>query len=800
VLLMLLPVAAMAAAITLITTVSPTAEETVTNRMGVAQYGFDAGGHATTAALQAVLPAQATVEPWSYDLVLLVLPGQTFYVSARSMDLEGLAKGMLSITDGRQPHNQQEVAVNADVAELAGVGIGDSIELEGFGTPTVVGLVEDPVQIRGPLVQLDASVAREMAEGLRSGATTSWLVSDPSGELADSPYIDDRMGCGTPGCDFHGYSRARAAYGSADPSPAVLVLGGLALVEAILIAAAAFAVGVRRRQRELGLLAAAGGEPRHLASVVLSEGGLLGGIAAVGGVALGLLGIVAVSPWLDEAFNRRVGPVEISPVYVFMAGAIGLSACLLAAVVPARAAARIPVLLALSGRRPPLSPARRLLVLGLAMVALGVVLTSAGAALRFGDPTGASNTLSTVFLLIGAISGVLGFGACGPWLVDRLEKFGLRLPPSARIALRDTARARSRNGPIVTAILAAFAATVAVSAYFASRDAESAAYWQPWARADQLVVRGVGAATAGPQAAAALGALAAAPVPPLASSSDDEAYAYVYIVDRTAPADDEFLASEPTIGDAELLRAMGAESAASALARGEIVVLLEEARDLPAVTVVINDEDAEVVDELILPATVVATGLIYSGVTDAVMSPATAERLGLSAGYVSQYVIRLPRPVTAADVALAAGFAAQQPATFADAALGPLPPNLLFRAVLIVFSLLFALSVTGIAVALGEAESRPDQRTLLAIGADPGMRRRIAAARAGVLGLMAGLLAVPAGLLPAWGLIGSSDAPFVVPIPEVVAAVVILPLAGIVGALLLTRRIPSWSALREAGS
>ncbi|HLB43901.1 MAG TPA: ABC transporter permease, partial [Candidatus Limnocylindrales bacterium] len=552
---MLLPVAAMAAAITLITTVSPTAEETPTNRMGVADYEVQPGRGATTDELLALLPADAQVEPWSYDLVRLVAPGRLINVSARSMDLEGLARGKLVITDGRQPHNQQEVAVSTAVADFAGVGVGDRIELEDWGTPIVVGLVEDPFWINGPLILLDASIAREMGNGERSGATTQWLLNVPDGALDGAPWIDDSTVCMTSVCNFQGYSRAWASRSSADPSPAVLVLGGLALVEAVLIAAAAFAVGVRRRQRELGLLAAAGGERRHLAGTVLGEGALLGGIAGVMGVGLGVLAIVAMSPWLDEAFNRRVGPVDLSPAYLFLAGAIGLIACLLAAAVPARAAARIPVLLALSGRRPPLSPARRLLVIGLVMVAGGVVLTSTGATVRLGDPTGASNTLSTVFLLVGAICAVLGFGASGPWLIERLERFGFRLPPSARIALRDTARARSRNAPIVTAILAAFAATVAVSAYFASRDAEAAADWRPWARADQLVIRGVGAATAGPEAAAALGAIASAPVPALFSSSEGETY--VELEDRTAPEGDRWVASQPTVGDAELLRALG---------------------------------------------------------------------------------------------------------------------------------------------------------------------------------------------------------------------------------------------------
>jgi len=157
----------------------------------------------------------------------------------------------------------------------------------------------------------------------------------------------------------------------------------------------------------------------------------------------------------------------------------------------------------------------------------------------------------------------------------------------------------------------------------------------------------------------------------------------------------------------------------------------------------------------------------------------------------------LPRPVVDADVATAATIASQQPETRADASIAPTRPDETFRLLLVFLSLLFALTVTGIAVALGEAESRPDQRTLLAIGADPGIRRRISAARAGVLALMAGLLAVPAGLLPAWGLLASRGSPLVVPYTEVFAAVIVLPVAAILGALLLTRRIPEWSALRQ---
>lgn len=788
VLLMLLPVAAMAGAITLLATVSPTAEETATHRMGAADYEFQGGGdEATTDALTAELPQGAVVEPWSYDVAPLVLPGRTISVNAWSMDLDGLARGKLEITDGRQPQNQQEVAISAAVAALASVGVGDSIELQGWGTPTVVGLVEDSFDIKGRLVLLDASVAREMASGQRAGASPVWLARVPG---SDDTFIE--VACGAIGCVFSGYSRHYSPESTDDESSGVLVIGGLALVEAILVAAAAFAVSVRRRQRDLGLLAAAGAEGRHLAGTVLSEGALLGGLAAVLGVAIGVSFIAVATPWLDDLTNRRIGTVVLNPLFLLLAGGVGLLACLIAAAVPARAAARLPVLVALSGRRPPQSSARRILAVGLILVVSGVVLTSTGAAMRLAEPT---NSLSMLMLLGGAIVGVLGFGASGPWLIERLERLGLGLPPSVRIALRDTARARSRNSPIVTAILAAFAATVAISAYFASNDAVNAAHWQPWLRADQIIVQGEGADRAGSDAAAALNAFAGAPIPWLVGSDGHQVF--VSIDDRQTGE-----AWTVTIGGSELLKALGAESATADLDEGGVVLLTSTGSKVPEnVKLVIFDGDTggELASET-LAATPVATGLNAGGRTDAVISVATADRLGLSPGETSTYVIRLGQPVVEADVAQVAAFAAQQSNTWADASFGPPKPQELFRFILVAISLLFALSVTGIAVALGEAESRTDQRTLLAVGADPGIRRRIAAARAGVLALMAGLLAVPAGLLPAWGLLGSRNAPFVVPIPEVIAAVIILPLAGIVGALLLTRRIPAWSALREAGS
>jgi len=153
--------------------------------------------------------------------------------------------------------------------------------------------------------------------------------------------------------------------------------------------------------------------------------------------------------------------------------------------------------------------------------------------------------------------------------------------------------------------------------------------------------------------------------------------------------------------------------------------------------------------------------------------------------------------VSAVQMARAGEIAQAHPRTSVNVERGPQRPGEAFRLLLFMASLAFALSITGVAVALGEAETRPDQRTLLALGADPAVRRRITAARAGVLAIIAGVLAVPAGLLPVWGLLFTAEAPIVLPLPEVLGALAMLPLTAILGAALLSRPIPPWSAYRK---
>ncbi len=793
-LLVLLPVAAMVGGVAVYRTTQPTVESQDVERMGRAD--LIAQG-ISEEKLRSYLPDGSIVEPVGFGDGRLIVPGAKPQVTIRAVALDGLAQGMLVLLDGRLPKGASEVAISAPTTEISKVGVGGTLTLDGGPPLAVVGLVENPTYLLDRLVLVDPRSFETGTEGVGT-----WLVGLPEGADAEAIVASTYVGESeerTAYIDSRQSSRLTAFGG--DSVSAILVLGTLALVEAALIASAAFAVSIRRRQRELGLLAATGATPRQLAGTVVAEAAILGAVAAVGGVVVGIGGALALTPWLDELTQRRNGPLVIDTVGISGPVLIGLAAALIAAVAPAAAVQRLPVLVALSGRRPPEAPARRALGLGLAMVAISLAMTLVGAGTHTGE-------VLPYFLMVGgAILGTLGFGACGPWILERLEGVAARLPLAGRIAFRDTARARSRSSPIVTAVLASFAATVALGTITVSN--ADADYGTSSIYPDQIVIQGAGAETAGQEVAKLEDAVAGVAMPKL--MVPPPAWFWIEALGARDENGEPITWGSPgayvpptydtaTVATPEVLAMTRAEAAAPALAAGKVVILAEEPMTTDVVEIAVQEDPnaAEPTRRVRYPAEVVVLDVLTGGVYPSVLLPAAiAEEMGLEEGPREVYLVRFDHEVTQADVDRAAVYAARLPDTFAFSALSSGLPAGLFRLVLIGLALLFALSVTGIAVALGEAEARPEQRSLLALGADAPLRRRIAAARAGVLALLAGLLAVPAGLLPVWGLLLNRQQPLVVPWLEVAGAVAALPLLAIIGGWLLSRPIPAWSAFRS---
>ncbi|MET3935962.1 FtsX-like permease family protein [Arthrobacter sp. OAP107] len=315
-------------------------------------------------------------------------------VMAKAVDaLNPAFTGKYTLLDGRPAAADDEILVSPGALERFGIRLGDRLTTAD-GTFAVVGTLRDATYSDGnPILFLrpgQAAMGSPAAPGNPLGETMYYLVG-PKPVQWDQIRDLNRDGIAV-------LSRAVALdppvpSGAATGSEAMpgagyvagVLIGTLALLEVGLLAGAAFAVGAKRQVRELALLAASGAEAPTVRAVVTAAGLWLGAIAVAAGAVLGAGGAAAV-----VAVARHLGSVRFPGFHLDMlptvaAMAMGLLACFLAAVVPARQVARQAVLGALkTGRAPAVSgpwPARvgaLLLVAAVTCLAAGRTLGMTG--------------------------------------------------------------------------------------------------------------------------------------------------------------------------------------------------------------------------------------------------------------------------------------------------------------------------------------------------------------------------------------------------------------------------------------
>jgi putative ABC transport system permease protein len=345
---------------------------------------------------------------------------------------------MLRLDAGHYPSAGQ-VAVTAGVAAIYRLSIG-SVWHEGATALRVVGIVENPANLQdefalvapGQLphvdsvtVLLDATYRQLSAVRLPAGAKLSTRPSNSPGF----------------------------------PPAAVLVFDTIALLFVGLIAVAGFTVLAQRRLRAFGMLQAVGATDRHVRLVLLANGAVVGLIAGIAGAVVGLAGWVALVPRLETVVEHRMNALSLPWWEIVTAAALAVLTAIAAAWWPARAAARVPPVVALSGRPTGPKQGRRSAALGVALLGVGLVAIAW------------SRQGKTPPLIIGGLvltaAGVLLFG---PIAVGGLAAVAGRSPVAVRIAVRDLGRYRTRSGAalaaivLVTGIVAAIAISAAASA------------------------------------------------------------------------------------------------------------------------------------------------------------------------------------------------------------------------------------------------------------------------------------------------------------------------------------------------
>lgn len=521
-----------------------------------------------------------------------------------------------------------------------------------------------------------------------------------------------------------------------DPATAAvlaLVIAAIVL-EVVLLAGAAFAVGMRRQRRALGLVAAVGGHPGQLRGTVLAGGLLLGALGAASGVLLGALtGWLVVQHWRQHF----AGPYGLPPGAVLATAAMAALSGLLAAAGPAARAARLPVVAALAGREGQVAVRTGMPLLGAALTAGGVLVSVVGVrAHEFGVATGA--VLTTVGLILAT-----------PAIVALAGRLGARLPVPARFAVRDAARHRARTAPAVAAIIAAVSGFTALAIGGNSDNAQS--------RQDYVPALPLGTATAqvfaGPDGrlpdSGGLGPAIAAAAPgthPLRFGALAEEQARIPTPDCECTFN-YFLGFGLLVGEADLVPRLTGRPAdpawARALAGGGVVVLDGRLVKDGRLSLGIRGRTVR------LPAVVATQSYPLTSIpAPALLSPATATRLGLT-GASSGWLLDARNLDGATEQRLRAELQRRYPDSVAiyiergyQTDFGPVLLGLAGVALVLVLG--GALIATGLAA----ADARPDLATMAAVGAGPRVRRLISMSQAGVVALLGTVIGTLAGLVP----------------------------------------------------
>jgi putative ABC transport system permease protein len=622
----------------------------------------------------------------------------------------------------------------------------------------------------------------------------------------------------------------------------VMLVVTLAGLEVVLLAGAAFAVGARRQARSLGLVTAAGGEPRHVRRIVLAGGVVLGLAGALAGLVLALGLAAAAMPLLERHAGAEFGHYDVRPLELAGAALVGLTTAVLAAVLPARTAARRDPVEALTGRRGQVRTRRRVPAAGLAVAGLGVATAALGSGIALSrtagvhPAVGGSATVSAALIAGGAALTQIGLIICSPAIVGLAGRWARRLPLPLRLALTDASRHRGRSAPAVAAVLTAVTGATALALVVASFDDRDRANYKPlWPTGTAGVpLESFGAPVGGrPQRTRArpdrvvaavrseLPPFAPLPVRAVPECADPKgACTTANLVlprrnecpawrtgepnaaGRTATArdwrceSDRFyegggLPSTP-VGDAELVRALAGRAPAAAgrmLDAGGIVVLDRRYVVDGRVGLEIFSQRTGRSRRVRLPATLLD---VRSPPVLAVYGERAARRLGLRTAPTHLLLSFARLPTTEQeDAARAALRSAGIPASLAvergyvsDYGLGLLA--------LVVGAAVITLGAAGIATGLAQADARADHATLAAVGATPTLRRTLAAAQALAVAGLGTLLGVLAGLVPSLAFIGALDSlRLAVPWLTLVQVLVGIPLVAAACAWLFTRsRLP----------
>ncbi|AIQ10689.1 ABC transporter permease [Paenibacillus durus] len=314
------------------------------------------------------------------------IPGENFTLNLERFDKNSFALLGVKLLQGRLPESSSEILLDEQTADKLGIDFAagkpvtlslEASRLAADGSLrnkkvqdtvyTLVGIMRNhPATVAGRygmgFTGLDSSSPEETVnvfvrfqDGVNPQAAAGmwreqlklqeWQTNDNDMLLSAMGYQGDDNGSG------------------GDLTRASLLIGGLVLLAACLVIYNIFQVSIVQRTRQFGMLRAVGAAPSQVRRSVLSEALLLCTAGIPAGLLIGILSSGAVTRAVAANINPDTLGVESAAQTIdvlqnhlrfpwtaaVLAAAVGLAATLVSVWMPARAASRVPPVIALSG-------------------------------------------------------------------------------------------------------------------------------------------------------------------------------------------------------------------------------------------------------------------------------------------------------------------------------------------------------------------------------------------------------------------------------------------------------------------
>jgi putative ABC transport system permease protein len=293
---------------------------------------------------------------------------------------------------GRAPAAGDEIVINGGLAKAAGYGVGDKVGVltrqkakQMFTIVGVFGFSGDRDSLGGEqTIAFTTPVAQELMLGTPDAFSA---VDVRAGPGVDDDTLRDRVAA-TVGGDYQVKTGKQLA---ADNTASIkkglsfvnyifLGFAGVALFVGIFLILNTFSIIVAQRTRELALMRAIGASRRQMVGSVLFEATVIGLVASVVGLGAGI-GVGSLIAYVFAnagSGGLHLAGIGVPPSAVIAAFAVGLLVTLVAAMVPALRASRVPPVAAMRDAATADRPLTRVTIIGSVVTAIGAAVLTLG--------------------------------------------------------------------------------------------------------------------------------------------------------------------------------------------------------------------------------------------------------------------------------------------------------------------------------------------------------------------------------------------------------------------------------------